>query len=148
MHIWPVPRQLVGMLGAEGTVSGDGAGGTWCAEAAASQQHQGHPLPAQEDVSVHLPPARSSLPGWGRRACSGHFRAPEHPGVPGPRAWLAPCLCASVSVGMSGGSWQHGHLSRDMTVAGAYRAGPISWGPGRGRSSGGGEEKPVGGGTR
>lgn len=71
------------------------------------------------------------------RASSRPFRV-----LPSPRPGQCPAFCASVCVGISGVIWQHGHLAREMTGAGAYEDGPNSWSPVRGNSSGPGEEKP------
>lgn len=45
--------------------------------------------------------------------------------MPSPKPGQCPAFC----VGMSGDSWQLGHLAREMTVAGAYGLGlfPGAW---------------------
>lgn len=98
------------------------------------------------DVSAPFHPGRPSLQG-GAQVVPGILEPLITPRCPERGAWLPPCFSSSVHVGMSGGSWQHGHPSREMTAAGACGAGPVFWGPVRGPSSRGGEEKPVGGRT-
>lgn len=75
------------------------------------------------------------------------WRAPLQPGSPpspGPgRCPPAGLASAWARLGAAGNMG----LSPEMTVAAAYRAGPISWGPERERHSGKEEEEPVGGGT-
>lgn len=56
--------------------------------------------------------------GMGWIASSGHFRV-----LPSPGPGQCPAFCASVCVRMSGISWQHEHLAREMTGAGVIGPG-------------------------
>lgn len=61
------------------------------------------------------------------------------------RAGALPEFCFASAWACLGAAGNVGTLP-EMTVAGAYGAGPISWGPVRGNRSRQGEEKSVGGG--